>query len=99
MDALSYLALGHIFTANMTGNTVLLGLALMSLYARARASWTGALRYGFVLAISLAAIHSGLLDVVTALLAAGLWLVEGLGAVKPCDSDTRASKPEAPARA
>ena len=29
VDAISYLALGHVFTANMTGNTVLLGLALV----------------------------------------------------------------------
>lgn len=28
IDAISYLALGHVFTAMMTGNTVLLGLAL-----------------------------------------------------------------------
>src|SRR5262249_47514426 len=28
VDAISYLGLGHVFTANMTGNTVLLGLAL-----------------------------------------------------------------------
>jgi uncharacterized membrane protein YoaK (UPF0700 family) len=28
VDAISYLALGHVFTAMMTGNTVLLGLAL-----------------------------------------------------------------------
>lgn len=28
MDALSYLKLGHVFIANMTGNTILLGLAL-----------------------------------------------------------------------
>lgn len=27
IDALSYLGLGHVFTANMTGNTVLLGIA------------------------------------------------------------------------
>lgn len=27
VDAVSYLGLGHVFTANMTGNTVLLGLA------------------------------------------------------------------------
>jgi uncharacterized membrane protein YoaK (UPF0700 family) len=27
-DAMSYLGLGHVFTANMTGNTVLLGLAI-----------------------------------------------------------------------
>jgi uncharacterized membrane protein YoaK (UPF0700 family) len=29
VDAVSYLALGRVFTANMTGNTVLLGLALV----------------------------------------------------------------------
>ena len=29
MDALSYLALGRVFTANMTGNTVLFGLSLV----------------------------------------------------------------------
>ncbi len=28
LDAIGYLGLGHVFTANMTGNTVLLGLAL-----------------------------------------------------------------------
>jgi uncharacterized membrane protein YoaK (UPF0700 family) len=28
VDAVSYLAMGHVFTANMTGNTVLLGFAL-----------------------------------------------------------------------
>lgn len=28
LDAMSYLALGHVFTANMTGNTVLLAMAL-----------------------------------------------------------------------
>lgn len=28
MDAIGYLSLGHVFTANMTGNTVLLGLAI-----------------------------------------------------------------------
>ncbi len=30
MDATSYLGLGHVFPANMTGNTVLLGIALAS---------------------------------------------------------------------
>ena len=30
LDAMSYLALGHVFTANMTGNTVLLAMALGS---------------------------------------------------------------------
>ena len=29
MDAISYLALGRVFTANMTGNTVLFGLAIV----------------------------------------------------------------------
>ncbi len=29
VDAVSYLQLGHVFTANMTGNTVLLGLSLI----------------------------------------------------------------------
>ena len=28
VDAVSYMGLGHVFTANMTGNTVLLGMAL-----------------------------------------------------------------------
>lgn len=28
VDAISYLGLGHVFTANMTGNAVLLGLAI-----------------------------------------------------------------------
>ena len=27
VDAVSFLAMGHVFTANMTGNTVLLGFA------------------------------------------------------------------------
>jgi uncharacterized membrane protein YoaK (UPF0700 family) len=27
-DALGYVALGHVFTANMTGNSILLGLAM-----------------------------------------------------------------------
>jgi uncharacterized membrane protein YoaK (UPF0700 family) len=31
VDAVSYLALGHVFVANMTGNTVLLGIALVEL--------------------------------------------------------------------
>ena len=29
IDAVSYVALGHIFTANMTGNIVLLGFTLV----------------------------------------------------------------------
>ena len=32
VDALSYLKLGHVFTANMTGNTVLLGIAIGQLH-------------------------------------------------------------------
>jgi uncharacterized membrane protein YoaK (UPF0700 family) len=38
VDAISYLGLGHVFTANMTGNTVLLGLGL------GQAQWLAALR-------------------------------------------------------
>jgi hypothetical protein len=43
IDAVSYLGLGYIFTANMTGNTVLLGLSL------GRAGWQEALRSGVAL--------------------------------------------------
>jgi uncharacterized membrane protein YoaK (UPF0700 family) len=43
VDAVSYLGLGHIFTANMTGNTVLLGLSL------GQADWHAALRSGVAL--------------------------------------------------
>jgi uncharacterized membrane protein YoaK (UPF0700 family) len=35
VDALSYLKLGHVFTANMTGNTVLLGIAFGQLHGLA----------------------------------------------------------------
>jgi uncharacterized membrane protein YoaK (UPF0700 family) len=35
VDAASYLRLGHVFTANMTGNTVLLGLALSQVESHA----------------------------------------------------------------
>ena len=31
IDAVSYLGLGHVFTANMTGNIVLLGFGLAAL--------------------------------------------------------------------
>jgi uncharacterized membrane protein YoaK (UPF0700 family) len=44
VDAVSYLGLGHVFTANMTGNTVLLGLAL------AQVRGLAALRSGVALA-------------------------------------------------
>src|SRR5215203_2608735 len=43
VDAVSYLSLGHIFTANMTGNTVLLGLSL------GQADWQAVLRSGLAL--------------------------------------------------
>ena len=35
VDAVSYMGLGHVFTANMTGNTVLLGMALGQAESRA----------------------------------------------------------------
>jgi uncharacterized membrane protein YoaK (UPF0700 family) len=44
VSLISYLGLGRAFTANMTGNTVLLGLALV------RADSQAALRSGLVLA-------------------------------------------------
>ena len=34
VDAASFLALGHVFTANMTGNIVLLGFALRGAVGR-----------------------------------------------------------------
>lgn len=43
VDAVSYLGLGHVFTSNMTGNTVLLGLAL------SQEQWLDALRSGVAL--------------------------------------------------
>jgi len=43
MDAISYLGLGHVFTANMTGNTALLGIALGEQH------WLAALRSALVL--------------------------------------------------
>ncbi len=36
VDAVSYIALGHVFTANMTGNIVLLGFALAGVPSRPR---------------------------------------------------------------
>jgi uncharacterized membrane protein YoaK (UPF0700 family) len=57
LDAVSYLALGHVFTANMTGNTVLLAMALGSgSMARALRSVLAVL--GFVLGV---AVGTGLL--------------------------------------
>ena len=43
VDALSYLGLGRVFTANMTGNTVLLGIAIAQLNGEAAARSTLAL--------------------------------------------------------
>lgn len=53
IDALSYLGLGRVFTANMTGNTVLLGIALAQLDGGAIA------RSGFALAGFLAGAAAG----------------------------------------
>jgi uncharacterized membrane protein YoaK (UPF0700 family) len=52
VDAASYLGLGHVFTANMTGNTVLFGLSL------GQADWQAVLRssmalLGFILGVAL----------------------------------------------
>ena len=53
VDALSYVGLGHVFTANMTGNTVLLGPAL------AQAERPGVVRAGLALAGFLAGVALG----------------------------------------
>ncbi|UGB37719.1 YoaK family protein [Frateuria soli] len=51
LDAVSYLSLGHVFTANMTGNTVLLAMALGSAnMARALRSTLAVL--GFVIGVA-----------------------------------------------
>lgn len=54
VDALSYMGLGQVLTANMTGNTVLLGLALGQAETRAAARSSIAL-VGFLLGASLGA--------------------------------------------
>ncbi len=54
MDAISYLGLGHVFTAMMTGNTVLLALALGQGQVRAALRAIIALG-GFVLGVALGA--------------------------------------------
>lgn len=51
-DAVSYLALGHVFIANMTGNTVLLGLALGASNA-SRALGSVLAMLGFALGVAL----------------------------------------------
>ena len=53
VDAASYLALGRVFTANMTGNTVLLGVAAgVALIRGAGGSWPMSARLTFVLEIA-----------------------------------------------
>jgi uncharacterized membrane protein YoaK (UPF0700 family) len=89
-DAISYLGLGRVFTANMTGNTVLLGVAVAQRDAGAAARSASALG-GFVigatvvglappvkgLSRSVTAALIGELAVLAALL--GWWLVAGSG--------------------
>src|SRR5215475_12485746 len=53
VDAISYLGLAHVFTANMTGNTVLLGLST------AQAQWPAALRSAAALAGYLVGVAGG----------------------------------------
>lgn len=48
VDVVSYVALGHVFTANMTGNTVLLGLAIGQIERQAITRSTFAL-VGFII--------------------------------------------------
>jgi len=55
VDAISYLGLGHVFTANMTGNAVLLGLAIGQGQGLAALRSIIALA-GFVLGVALGAI-------------------------------------------
>src|SRR5215210_8065799 len=58
VDAVSYLGLGHVFTANMTGNTVLLGLSL------GQADWQAVLRsgvalVGFIMGVAVGTVIAG----------------------------------------
>lgn len=54
LDAVSYLALGHVFTANMTGNTVLLAIALGS--GDLARAWRSLLAvFGFALGVAVGA--------------------------------------------
>lgn len=52
VDAVSYLGLGHVFTSNMTGNTVLLGLALGQRHGLA-ASRSAVSLAGFIVGVAL----------------------------------------------
>jgi len=58
VDAVGYLGLGHIFVANMTGNTVLLGLALGQAQGRAALRAVVAL-VGFILGVAAGAVIVG----------------------------------------
>ena len=59
IDAISYLGLGHVFTANMTGNTVLLGLAIGQGQGLAALGSIVALA-GFALGVAISAlVHRG----------------------------------------
>ncbi|PYX80655.1 MAG: hypothetical protein DMG70_22680 [Acidobacteria bacterium] len=58
VDAISYLGLGHVFTANMTGNAVLLGLAVGQGQGLAALRSIIALA-GFVLGVSMGAMLMG----------------------------------------
>jgi uncharacterized membrane protein YoaK (UPF0700 family) len=82
-DAVSYLGLGNVFPANMTGNTVLLAIGLTA-GAPADAARSAAALGGFVLGAALAGSLGGgrrwdrattawLLAEVSLLLAAGIW--------------------------
>jgi uncharacterized membrane protein YoaK (UPF0700 family) len=54
IDAVSYLALGHVFTANMTGNTVLLGIAAID-GSGGRLARSACALVGFCVGVALAA--------------------------------------------
>jgi uncharacterized membrane protein YoaK (UPF0700 family) len=88
LDALSYLGLGHVFPANMTGNTVLLGVGVATgdLAAASRSATAlvtfllGAAVVGLVTARDApSSVEQSVLVVETALVAAwcGWWLVLG----------------------
>jgi uncharacterized membrane protein YoaK (UPF0700 family) len=53
-DAITYVALGHVFTANMTGNTVLLGIAVIA-GSTTRIARSACAVAGFCLGVALAA--------------------------------------------
>jgi uncharacterized membrane protein YoaK (UPF0700 family) len=53
-DAVTYVSLGHVFTANMTGNTVLLGIAFVT-GSTARVLRSASALAGFCLGVALAA--------------------------------------------